>query len=186
MFTEFTTERLIMRVLNPDWADEVLDFYRRNKEFFEPWEPDRVENFYTVEFQGKMLYYDYLAYEKGTQIRYWIFLKRNPEIPIGTISFHNIIHGIFQSCILGYKIDRDYTQQGYCLEAVQNACTIVFTEFKLHRIEALIHTKNIPSLRFIEKAGFHREGVRVSYAKLNGVWQDHACYSFITPYPDSI
>lgn len=184
MFTEFCTDRLILKVLDPNWAPEVLDFYVNNKEFFEPWEPDRDKLFYTVDYQGKMLYYDYLAYEKGTQIRFYIFLKNNPHEPIGTVSFHNIVHGIFQSCTLGYKIDHNYTRNGYCLEAVQFACMLIFTKFKLHRIEALIHTKNLPSLSFIEKAGFNREGVRVSYAKLNGSWHDHACYSLITPYPD--
>lgn len=184
MFTEYSTERLVLKILKPDWASEVLDFYMRNQEYFEPWEADRPAHFYTKEYQGKMLYYDYLAFEKGTQIRYWIFLKGYPWIPIGTVSFHNIIHGIFQSCIIGYKIDHEYIRQGYCLEAVKSACTIMFTDYELHRIEALIHTQNTPSLQFIEKAGFQREGVRVSYAKLNGVWQDHACYSLINPYFD--
>lgn len=182
MFTEFCTERLILKVLDPNWAPEVLDFYLDNKEFFEPWEPDRNKNFYTVEYQGRMLYYDYLAYEKGTQIRFYIFLKKNPHVPIGSISFHNIVHGIFESCTIGYKMHNRYTGNGYCLEAVKYACMLVFTKYKLHRIEALIHTHNIPSLCFIEKAGFQREGVRVSYAKLNGAWHDHACYSLITPY----
>lgn len=184
MFTEYSTERLVLKILKPDWASEVLDFYIRNQEYFEPWEADRHAHFYTKEYQAKMLYYDYLAFEKGTQIRYWIFLKGYPGIPIGTVSFHNIIHGIFQSCILGYKIDHEYIRQGYCLEAVKSACTIMFTDYELHRIEALIHTQNTPSLQFIEKAGFQKEGVRVSYAKLNGVWKDHACYSLINPYFD--
>lgn len=184
MFTEFCTNRLILKVLDPNWASEVLDFYEHNREYFEPWEPDRAKDFYTLDYQAKMLYYDYLAYEKGTQIRFWIFKKSNPDQPIGTVSFHNIVHGVFKSCILGYKMDQHFTRQGYCLEAVQYACMLIFTKYKLHRIEALIHVKNSPSLYFIERAGFHKEGVRVSYAKLNGSWHDHVCYSLITPYPD--
>lgn len=184
MFTEFCTERLILKVLDPDWAPEVLNFYSSNREYFEPWEPDREKDFYTVDYQARMLYYDYRAYEKGTQIRFWIFLKSNPNTPIGTISFHNMVHSIFKSCTIGYKMDKNHVRHGYCLEAVQYACMLIFTKFKLHRIEALIHIKNRPSLRFIEKVGFQKEGVRVSYAKLNGSWHDHACYSLITPYPD--
>lgn len=184
MFTEFYTSRLILKVLEPNWANEVLNFYRSNQESFEQWEPDREKNFYTLDYQGRMLYYDYLAYEKGTQIRFWIFLKNDPATPIGTVSFHNIVRGVFQSCTLGYKIDQKYVRNGYCLEAVQYACMLIFTKFRLHRIEALIHTDNLPSLQFIEKAGFQREGVRVSYARLNGTWHDHVCYSLITPYPD--
>ncbi len=182
MFKEFVTERLILRVLDPNWAPEVLDFYIQNKDFFEPWEPDRDKNFYTLNYQERMLYYDYLAFEKGTQIRFYIFLKSNPHNPIGSVSFHNITHGIFESCTIGYKLSFDMTGQGYCLEAVQYACMLIFTKYRLHRIEALIHTQNTASLHFIEQAGFQKEGVRVSYAKLKGSWHDHACYSLITPY----
>lgn len=184
MFTEFCTERLILKVLDPSWAPEVLDFYSNNRYHFEPWEPDRERDFYTLDYQTRMLYYDFLAYEKRTQVRFWIFLKTKPDTPIGTVSFHNMVHGIFQSCTIGYKIDKNYTRQGYCLEAIQFACMFMFTKFKIHRIEALVHINNSPSLSFIEKAGFRREGVRVSYAKLNGIWHDHVCYSLITPYPD--
>ena len=158
MFTEYNTKRLVLRVLKPDWAAEILDFYIRNQEYFEPWEPDRTAGFYTPEYQAKMLYYDYLAFEKGTQIRYWIFLKGYPHMPIGTVSFHNITHGVFQSCVLGYKIDHEYTHQGYCLEAVQSACTIMFTDYKLHRIEAMIHTHNTPSMNFIKSWISKRRG----------------------------
>lgn len=184
MFKEFYTNRLILKVLEPSWAPEVLDFYQNNKEIFEVWEADRDINFYTLQYQERMLYYDYLAYDKGTQVRFWIFLKTSPELPIGTVSFQNIVRGIFQSCTLGYKLDQKYLRNGYCLEAVNYACMLIFTNFRLHRIEALIHVDNYPSLRFIEKAGFQREGVRAAYAKLDGSWHDHACYSLITPYPD--
>lgn len=184
MITEFKTERLILKVLTPDWAPAVLRFYKDNREYFEPWEADRDADFYSLDYQGKMLYYDYLAFEKGTQVRYWIFLQSNPDAPIGTISFHNIQHSIFQSCSLGYKMDQAYVRQGYCSEAVMEACIIMFTQYGLHRIEALVHPDNIASLHFIEKLGFHQEGLRIGYAKLKGSWQDHACYSLICPFDE--
>lgn len=184
MLIEIKTERLILKVLTPQWAPQVLRFYEENREFFEPWEADRHTNFYSLDYQGRMLYYDYLAYEKGTQVRFWIFLKSNPDVPIGTVSFHNILHGIFQCCNIGYKMDHTYKKHGYCREAVMEACTYLFTHYELHRIEALIHPDNHASLHFIETLGFQREGLRIGYAKLRGHWQDHICYSLISPFDE--
>ncbi len=182
MVTEFQTEHLLLRVLSPDWALPVLEFYKNNCDRFEPWEPDRANDFYTLDYQKRILYYDYLSYQKGSLFRFWFFLKEEPFRPIGTVSFHNIIRGVFQSCSIGYKIDRNYTHNGYTLEAVKSTMLLIFTKHKLHRIEALVHVNNTASLHFIEKAGFQREGIRTSYAKLNGTWHDHVCYSFINPF----
>lgn len=178
------TERLILRLLTPEWSNKTLAFYERNRPFFDPWEPERNRRFYTLTYQEKMLYYDCLAYTQKKHVRFWIFEKEDPLTPIGTVSFHNIVRGVFQSCTIGYKIDFWHTRQGFALEAVQKACTVMFEDFSIHRIEAYIHTKNTSSLSFIEKAGFQKEGVKVSYAKLHDTWEDHACYSLITPYPD--
>jgi ribosomal-protein-alanine N-acetyltransferase len=49
----------------------------------------------------------------------------------------------------------------------------MFGEYGLHRIEANIMPRNAASLRVVEKAGFHREGLAKKYLKINGVWEDH-------------
>ena len=36
-------------------AKLVLDFYIRNKDFFEPWEAVKVPNFYTLDYQRAVL-----------------------------------------------------------------------------------------------------------------------------------
>ena len=53
------TDRLILKVLDPSWAAKVCTFYENNKEHFEPFEPKRVPNFYTSEFQRANLSYEY-------------------------------------------------------------------------------------------------------------------------------
>ena len=37
----YETERLQLRLLQDNAAPQVLDFYSRNREAFEKWEPDR-------------------------------------------------------------------------------------------------------------------------------------------------
>ena len=38
MFFEYQTDRLILKVIKPDEAAQVLDFYLRDKELFEKYE----------------------------------------------------------------------------------------------------------------------------------------------------
>ncbi len=58
-------------------------------------------------------------------------------------------------------------------EAVRLMVDYAFTELKLHRIEAGVMPRNLGSIRVLEKAGFHREGIARSNVLINGKWEDH-------------
>ena len=62
MLFAYETERLLLKIIKPDQADAVLDFYMRDKELFEKFEPDRMPNFYTRQFQRQMLLFAILYY----------------------------------------------------------------------------------------------------------------------------
>ena len=51
----FETEDLLLYMAHWDLAQEVTDFYVRNREFLEPFEPKRPESFYTVKGQKQEL-----------------------------------------------------------------------------------------------------------------------------------
>ena len=88
---ELTTDRLILKVLTPDYAPEVLGFYLQNASIFEAYEPIVADNFYTLDHQHKVLSFEYNNAIKLNMIRYFIFEKDNPDKIIGTISYRNII-----------------------------------------------------------------------------------------------
>ena len=48
MLFAYETERLLLKIIKPDQADAVLDFYMRDKELVAKFEPDRMPNFYTA------------------------------------------------------------------------------------------------------------------------------------------
>ena len=94
MFFEYQTDRLILKVIKPDEAAQVLDFYLRDKELFEKYEPDRIQDFYTVEKQKQIAEFEYNAAVKGTCVRFYVYRKENPGQIIGTICFHDIERGV--------------------------------------------------------------------------------------------
>jgi len=173
MKRSYETERLVLKVLDRFHANLVLDYYLRNRDFLEQWEPVRPEGFYTLDYQAKQLSKDLAAIRDGTMLRLWVFKKEDESRIIGCVAFNNIIRGAFMSCHLGYKSDKDEAGKGYITEAVRKGIDIMFNEYGLHRIEANIMPRNKPSLRVVEKLGFYNEGLAYKYLKINGIWEDH-------------
>lgn len=175
----YETDRLILRVLKASDAPAVLDFQLRNKDLFERYEPARPENFYTIEHQKILLNCEYNLTVKLSAVRFYVFLKEQPDIIIGTICFRNMLHSIYSSCETGYKFDEQYHRRGYAFEAMTEGIRIVFDELKLHRIAANVMPENHASIRLLESLGFEQEGVVRDYARIQNEWADHIRYSLI-------
>lgn len=175
----YETERLTLRVLQEDMAQQVLDFYLENKAVFEAREPDRQPNFYTTEYQATLLRAEFQLAMNRNAVRFWIFEKNCPAKIIGTVSFQNIIRSVYQTCQIGYKLGVNYWHRGYAQEAIARALSVVLTELKLHRVEALVLPDNLASIRLLERLGFEWEGICRSCIYLHSGWADHIRYSYI-------
>lgn len=171
----YETNRLKLIVLEPIYAESVLEFYQKNTTFLMPWESERPDGFYTLSFQRKILALEEESFLKGQMVRFWIFDRADVALkyPVGSVSLTNIIRGVFQSCFLGYKLDEEHTGMGYMSEALEKTVEIAFEELKLHRIEANIMPRNTKSIKVVERLGFENEGLAKSYLKINGIWEDH-------------
>lgn len=169
----YETEDLFLKELDKSSARQVLEYYMRNKAFLEEWEIIRNEEFYTLDYQEKMLEEEARYIENKNLVKLWLFKKDEEEKVIGSIAFNNIVRGAFLSCHLGYKLDENQINKGYMTQALNKGIDIVFNELGLHRIEANIMPKNKRSLRVVEKLGFYNEGIAYKYLKINNRWEDH-------------
>ncbi len=176
---EVLTDRLELRVLNKHDAEQVLDFYIRNRDIVEKYEPVLGEDFYTLSHQKKVLDYEYQNIMKLVMLRYWIFEKNHPDKIIGTVSYRNIVKPIYASCTVGYKMDRDFMNRGYCSEALSKTIPVLVSELGIHRFEALILPDNEPSIHMVEKLGFQYEGVLRDKIIINGERRDHCMYAYL-------
>lgn len=179
----YETDRLILRVLDSTWAPQVLDFYRNNPDFARV-EPI-TDNFYTLHFHETVLRYEYELTLKMSMLRLWVFSKDNPNKIIGTVSFRSITRNFFGTCEVGYKMDHEYRNQGYCQEALRKGFSIMFDEFNLHRIEAIVLPSNRSSIHLLENLGFQKEGLKHQCVKLQGEWRDHFLYALINSVSDN-
>jgi ribosomal-protein-alanine N-acetyltransferase len=177
----YETQRLILKVLKPDAAEQVLNFYFADRELFEQFEPDRLPNFYTRQFQKQILSYEFNMAVKGDMLRYYIYEKENPNRIIGTVSIQHIMRGYFASCEIGYKFSAAVHRRGYATETLKLIIEKIFSDMKLHRIVARALPDNEASIRLLEKIGFEYEGVTRGYLYMHGKWADHAQYSLLSP-----
>lgn len=167
------TARLSLKPPDPAFAEPVLAYFLRNRDFLEPWEPIRPAEFYTADHHRGVLEMERESVERGTMVKYWIFPKDDGRSVIGSVSFSNIVRGAFLSCFMGYRLDEREINRGYMTEAAQAGIGVVFDTIGLHRIEANIMPRNVRSLRVAEKLGFVNEGLARKYLRINGVWEDH-------------
>ncbi len=167
------TERLLLKVLEPDAAPMLLEFYQHNQDFLAPWEPLYPPDFYTLACHADKLAQDAAKAEEKTGLRFYLFRRGEEDRIIGSFAFSDIVRGPFLSCHLGYKLGRDACGQGYMTEALRAGIEIIFQDYGLHRIEANIMPRNTRSLRLVERLGFRSEGLSRQYLKIHGIWEDH-------------
>ena len=180
---EFTynTERLTLQVLNETHASRSLEFYYTGRDTFNQVEPPKPPQFYTTEYQSVLLKSEYESFVNGSYYRYYFSKQDNPNVIIGTASMSHIDRGIYRSCILGYKLLPEHQKQGYCLEALTKLISALFSDDRLHRIEAFVLPDNRSSINLLTRLGFECEGVARKIVKLENGYQDHLRYVLINP-----
>ena len=162
-----------IKLLAPEHAQNLLDYYIRNKKHLEPFEPLRDNSFYTYEVQKNILSDSYRQFLNGTAVDLGIF---KDDYLIGKLKLSNIVYGIFKSGILGYSIDKDEQGKGYMKEAVNLVVNYAFEDLDLHRVEDSALVDNEPSKHVLIGCGFKELGINKKYLYINGGWKDHITY----------
>lgn len=159
--------------LTPGHAEEVLEYYLRNREFLRCFEPVRDESFYTLESQRRTLTESYKQFLNGSGVNFGIY--KNNEL-IGKIRISNIVMGVFKNAFIGYSMDEKEQGKGYMKEAVKLVVEYAFEELELHRIEATTLIDNEKSQRVLRNCGFKELGISEKYLYINGEWRDHMIF----------
>ncbi|KKI94132.1 alanine acetyltransferase [Bacillus sp. SA1-12] len=175
---KISSKNIFVRTLEPDDAKASLHLELNNREFFQKFASRREESFYTLDGQLTRIKKNKELQELDQYYFFGIFLNES-EKQIGSIMLSEILRGALQSCYVGYFLDRNHNGKGYMTEALRLIVDFAFNQLKLHRIEAGVMPHNIGSIRVLEKAGFHKEGVARKNVKINGKWEDHQVLAII-------
>ena len=165
--------RVELKVLTPEDSEDTLEYYKRNKKHLGPFEPNRDEDFYTLEVQKKNLMESYKQYINGTSVNFGVY---NENKYIGKVQISNVVSGIFKNAFVGYSIDLEYQGLGYMKEALKLVLEYGFIDMELHRIEASTLTDNLRSQGVLKGCGFKELGINEKYLYINGQWRDHITF----------
>lgn len=162
------TERLRLRPLSLSDAEDLLA-YRSLPEVcrFVPFEPmsaeviaERIRGMWsrtTIETEGDALTLGVELGESGRVIGDVVLFFRSAEHRGGEA---------------GWVFDPDHSGHGYATEATHALLHLAFDQLGLHRVTAMVDSRNEASLRLAARLGMRREAHLVSNEWFKGEWTD--------------
>lgn len=162
-----------VKILTPDDASSMFEYYVRNRQHLKPFEPSREESFYTFEMQKQILMENYKQFLNGEGINFGIYMENDL---VGKVQISNITYGVFKNAIVGYSMDKNYQGKGWMKQALSLVLNYAFDEMELHRIEASTLVDNIKSQSVLIGCGFEKLGLNKKYLYINGEWRDHITF----------
>lgn len=169
-----------IRELYGNDAKALLKLEKENREFFEDFSMLREEEFYTLKYQQERIKKYAENRKKDSSYEFGIFSNDENEL-IGSIGLFQVMRGSLQNAVVGYFLDKKHNGKGYTTEAVKLISNFAFKDLNLHRLEAGAMPHNIGSIRVLEKAGYHKEGIAKKNVKIKGKWEDHQVLALINP-----
>ncbi len=88
---------------------------------------------------------------------WWAICAANNQTFYGAIGLNNLLKQ-HRKAEIGFWLLPDFWGTGIMSEAIPLVCDYGFSHFGLHRIEAMVETKNINSKNIMEKMQFTHEG----------------------------
>lgn len=167
------TERLILKGLTPQDMTFIFDHYSK-EEVMKTLGHSNEDEF---EKEAHKQRNGYAAYNRTFLL--FLLIDKSTEKIIGRCGLHNwnLDH---KRAEIGYHLANDsFKRKGFMSEAVHAVISYGFNELKLHRIEALVGSTNIPSLKILEKHHFIREGLLREHYLVDGVYEDSVLFSIL-------
>jgi [ribosomal protein S5]-alanine N-acetyltransferase len=160
----------VIRELTAADADELAALYAANRDFLEPFEPERGDAWFTAAGQRERL---------AQPLTGWRFAILDGGAIAGTISVSDVVRGAFHNAHVGYWVDVARNGRGLATQAVADVVEFAFGRGRLHRLQAATLVDNHASQRVLEKNEFERIGLARRYLHIGGDWRDHILFQRI-------
>jgi len=169
-----------MNIVRSEPGHEIIlsNYYQANEVHLKRWSPLMPRSHHSVASWTLRLIEREKEFSDGSSVHF-IGLNESQSQVIATCSISNIVRGVFQSCHMGYSVDRSFEGQGRMRELAEHTIEYVFNELKLHRIIANHMPENKRSEALLKRLGFEREGYAKRFLQIDGRWEDHVLNSLI-------
>jgi [ribosomal protein S5]-alanine N-acetyltransferase len=172
---------MVLRPPRPSDIPELRRVLRRNAEHLRPWlpRPRPGEDPTSLMAISNTVLADRRGWRTGGHYVLMMMAKGNgaPAPIFGRITLFGVTRGAYQSAQLGYWIDAGEQRKGLAREAVRAVVDFAFGALALHRVQANVMPRNLPSRRLIESLGFRLEGLAERLIETSGVWEDHLVFA---------
>lgn len=176
--TVLETERLLLRPPRTRDIGRLQSLLRDNVAHLRPWSPRAKEGSNPTSLVEVASHITRQRSAWRDDRNYALFVEwKETERLVGRVALTEVVRGAFQNAYLGYWIDHRFVEKGVATEAVGSVVSFGFETLGLHRIQAAVMPKNVPSRRVLEKLGFREEGLARRYLAIAGEWEDHILYA---------
>lgn len=165
------------RLIRIDDAPAITELLVENRDFLQPWEPVRGDEYFTLAGQRKAIEAALDRYSQGTAVP--CVILADEDTIAGRINLNTIVRGPFQSASVGYLVGENFNGRGLATTAVADIKRRAFGELGLHRLEAGTLKRNVGSQKVLERNGFERFGFAPRYLNIAGEWQDHILFQVL-------
>ena len=162
----FVTERLSVRKFIPDDYNDLADILTDAEvTYFEPYET----------FTREACIQEALNFSNSKE---FFAVVLNNKV-IGKFYFSDKGFGSYE---IGYKLNRNFQGKGYAYESICGVLKYAFSILKVRRVYAEIDTRNIKSIKLVERIGMRREAVHKELfprKENNDVYNDFYVYAIL-------
>ncbi|ANE48701.1 acetyltransferase [Paenibacillus swuensis] len=152
--SEFTTDRLRIRMPMPGDGKALYEAVRASLEELKDWLPFAQKEMSEEEAEIA-LREGHLRFLKREDLWLLLFDKDTNQL-IGSSGLHRI-NWYIPKFEIGYWIDTRYSGQGYMTEAVEGIAQYAFNDLKAKRVEIRCDALNVKSRAVAERLGFPLE-----------------------------
>jgi ribosomal-protein-alanine N-acetyltransferase len=119
---ELSTPRTVVRMSTEADVPAIVDYFTRNREHLARWDPRRPPEFYTEAWWRERIAADLKIATEDRGYRFFAYDRSSSPGArariVAMANYSNIVRGVFQSCHLGFGVDREHEGGGWMREVL--------------------------------------------------------------------
>lgn len=161
---------LTLEFLSQKNAEEIFEFEKENRNFFEAFVPSRGDEYYQPAIFQEII--NSLIEEQLQDLCYMYVIRNQEGEMVGRINIVNIVQEGCRRAELGYRIGQKHGGKGYATAAVKLAVNEAFERHRMEQLDAGTSPSNMGSQIVLLKNGFEFVRREEKAVQVGDRWED--------------